>query len=81
MTEQTDREQALAVVRRTVEDADLIIVLGAGHVVEHGTHTQLLEQHGVYYDLWNAQVASDKEQAEEAQAEEDAGQTPRTPAP
>ena len=66
---------------RTVEDADLIIVLGAGHVVEHGTHTQLLEQHGVYYDLWNAQVASVKEQAEEAQAEEDAGQTPRTPAP
>ncbi|WFC96891.1 Iron-sulfur clusters transporter atm1, mitochondrial [Malassezia brasiliensis] len=66
---------------RTVEDADLIIVLGGGHVVEHGTHAQLLEHHGVYYDLWNAQIASVMEQNEEAQAEEDAGQTPRPPAP
>ncbi|WFD04406.1 Iron-sulfur clusters transporter atm1, mitochondrial [Malassezia obtusa] len=61
---------------RTIEDSDLIIVLGDGHVVEQGTHEQLLEQHGVYFDLWNAQIASVKEQSEEAKAEEDAGQTP-----
>ncbi|WFD41487.1 Iron-sulfur clusters transporter atm1, mitochondrial [Malassezia psittaci] len=61
---------------RTVEDADLIIVLGNGHVVEFGTHESLLNDHGVYYDLWNAQIASVKEQSQYADAEKLAVEEP-----
>lgn len=40
---------------RTVSDADLIIVLGSGHVAQQGRHEELLEQGGLYADLWNSQ--------------------------
>lgn len=39
----------------TIQDADTIIVLQEGEVVEMGTHTVLLKQHGVYAGLWQAQ--------------------------
>ena len=35
----------------TVRDADQIVVLDAGHIVERGTHDQLLEQGGIYASL------------------------------
>lgn len=35
----------------TVAAADLILVMDAGQIVEHGTHATLLEQRGVYYDM------------------------------
>lgn len=54
---------------RTIEDADLILVLGEGSVSEKGTHASLLEQHGVYWDLWNAQIASIMEQSDQAAAD------------
>jgi len=40
---------------RTIVDADHIIVLKDGQVVEQGTHDQLLMLHGTYHDLWRAQ--------------------------
>ena len=40
----------------TVRDADNILVLDEGHVVEHGTHTQLLERGGLYAQLVSAQM-------------------------
>jgi ATP-binding cassette subfamily B protein len=40
----------------TVVDADQIIVLDQGAVVEQGTHTQLLAQHGKYAQLWAMQL-------------------------
>ncbi|KAL9129743.1 MAG: hypothetical protein Q9217_001901 [Psora testacea] len=43
---------------RTISDSDKIIVLKEGRVAEEGTHTQLLDAHGVYADLWNTQEAS-----------------------
>jgi ATP-binding cassette subfamily B protein len=44
----------------TVKDADLIYVLHEGHIVEQGTHRQLLALQGWYADLWRAQTGHKK---------------------
>ncbi|KAJ5574606.1 hypothetical protein N7450_008505 [Penicillium hetheringtonii] len=38
---------------RTIYDSDRILVLKDGQVVETGSHRELLEQDGVYAELWN----------------------------
>ena len=40
----------------TVIDADRIIVMDQGAMVEQGSHRKLLAQRGLYFDLWNAQL-------------------------
>ena len=40
----------------TVRDADRIVVLDEGRVVEQGTHEDLLGAEGLYANLWNVQV-------------------------
>lgn len=39
----------------TVQNADQIVVLKDGHVVEKGTHQSLLDAKGAYAQLYNAQ--------------------------
>ena len=39
----------------TVRDADKIIVIEDGHIIEQGTHEELLEHKGYYYNTLNAQ--------------------------
>ncbi len=41
----------------TIRDADTIIVMDAGHIVEQGSHADLLAEHGLYYSLYNSQFA------------------------
>jgi ATP-binding cassette, subfamily B, multidrug efflux pump len=41
----------------TIRDADLILVMEAGQIVEQGTHSELLAAGGTYYTLYNAQFA------------------------
>ncbi|MDE0762557.1 MAG: ABC transporter ATP-binding protein/permease [Porticoccaceae bacterium] len=40
----------------TVVNADKIVVLHQGALVEQGTHDQLLDKKGRYFDLWTAQL-------------------------
>ncbi|KAK4178055.1 putative iron-sulfur clusters transporter [Triangularia setosa] len=55
---------------RTIYDADLIIVLKEGSLVEQGTHRELLEKGGLYSELWSAQERWGEE--EEINADADA---------
>lgn len=43
----------------TVQNADEIIVLQAGKVVERGTHSELLRKDGEYADMWSRQAKRD----------------------
>jgi ABC-type transport system involved in Fe-S cluster assembly fused permease/ATPase subunit len=40
----------------TIADADQILVMDEGQVVERGTHDELLEQGGVYTAMWQRQI-------------------------
>ena len=39
----------------TIKDADLILLMKDGDIIEQGTHKELLEQQGFYADLYNSQ--------------------------
>ena len=39
----------------TIKNADLILVMQHGDIVEQGTHEELLQRQGFYYDLYNSQ--------------------------
>lgn len=52
----------LAIAHRlsTIADADQIIVLDKGRIIERGTHDQLLAQKGYYYNLYTLQNNENK---------------------
>ena len=39
----------------TIKNADLILVMNAGDIVESGTHAQLIAKGGFYAELYNSQ--------------------------
>ena len=41
----------------TIREADVILVMRDGHIVEQGTHESLLAQNGFYAELYNSQFA------------------------
>lgn len=43
----------------TIRDADWILVMNHGDIIEQGTHRQLLEKNGFYANLYNSQFAED----------------------
>ena len=65
LKEVAEKHTTLVIAHRlsTIIDADNIIVLDKGKVVEQGTHQQLLEKRGLYAHLWKLQQ---EEEAEEA---------------
>ena len=42
----------------TIKNADRIIVLDKGAIVESGTHKELYDKNGIYYNLYNIQFES-----------------------
>ena len=44
----------------TIQDADVIVVMDKGRVVETGNHEELLQKRGAYYALYMAQFAGQK---------------------
>lgn len=64
---ETDIQQALGVASQgrttlvvahrlsTIQNADLILVMEQGRIIERGTHTELLSRNGLYADLWSRQ--------------------------
>ncbi len=41
----------------TIQNADIILVMKDGNIIEQGNHDQLLEKKGFYYNLYNSQFA------------------------
>jgi len=60
---------SLAIAHRlsTIADADLIQVIDQGHIVERGSHAQLLRMDGLYADMWLRQLADGSELDEAAE--------------
>ena len=42
----------------TIREADRILVMRSGKIIEQGTHEELLEQKGFYFELYNSQFAA-----------------------
>lgn len=59
MNELTSTRTSFVIAHRlsTIRDADLILVLRDGDIVEMGTHEQLLLQDGFYAELYNSQFS------------------------
>ena len=41
----------------TIKEADLIILMDEGRIIEKGTHEELLKLEGLYYDLYRSQFS------------------------
>ena len=57
MDKLTENRTSFVIAHRlsTIKNADLILVLKDGDIVEQGNHEQLLSKGGFYADLYNSQ--------------------------
>lgn len=46
----------------TIKDADLILVMNNGSIIEQGNHEELIAKNGFYADLYNSQFSDDNEE-------------------
>lgn len=46
----------------TIRNADLILVMKDGNIIEQGNHDELMDQDGFYADLYNSQFTEDSEE-------------------
>ena len=42
----------------TIREADVILVMRDGHIIEQGNHERLMEKNGFYAQLYNSQFAA-----------------------
>ena len=63
MQEISQGHTSLVIAHRlsTVVDADRILVMDAGRIVETGTHEELISLGGVYHHMWNLQKRKERE--------------------
>ena len=47
----------------TIREADVILVMKDGDVIETGNHESLMKQNGFYADLYNSQFNQEEEEA------------------
>jgi ATP-binding cassette subfamily B protein len=66
------RRTAIVIAHRlsTIVDADQILVLDDGRVIERGTHAQLLRKRGLYAEMWERQQSEREEEEDQAAAAE-----------
>lgn len=66
------RHTVLVIAHRlsTIMNADRILVLHEGKIVEEGSHTQLLAKNGYYHALWQNQLSRDAPAAEAPESSE-----------
>ena len=43
----------------TIRNADLILVMKDGNIIEQGNHQELMSQNGFYADLYNSQFTEE----------------------
>ena len=62
MNKLTEGKTSFVIAHRlsTIKNADLILVLDHGDIVEQGTHTELLQKGGFYAKLYNSQFTGDE---------------------
>ena len=65
MTELMKNRTSFVIAHRlsTIRDADTILVMNEGKIIEHGNHAELIAQHGFYFDLYNSQFLQPLDEA------------------
>ena len=65
MTELMRNRTSFVIAHRlsTIRDADTILVMNEGKIIEHGNHAELIAQHGFYFDLYNSQFLQPLDEA------------------
>jgi len=43
----------------TIKDADIILVMKDGHIIEQGNHEELIQTKGFYYNLYSSQFVKE----------------------